>query len=222
LAGRYRASGASNVRVIENHLERGMFGFGSRSRHRGLVVGWVAGREHAPDLELVPVVDALRRLLDMHRDLRVLSVGLALPLRSERYEHVEEVAFRDLLKVSGRIDIGIAPLADTPFNRCRSNVKLKEYASGGAPWLASPVGPYRGLGEQQGGLLVNDDGWVRAIDGLIRGRRARKRLAGQALRWAKTQTIDHHAGQWEQAFEDAIERSRAASRRRVPRASPLG
>src|ERR1700689_3966393 len=46
LAGRYRASGAGNVRVIENHLERAMFGFGSRSRHRGVVVGWVAGREH--------------------------------------------------------------------------------------------------------------------------------------------------------------------------------
>ena len=221
LAARYRAGGAGNVRVIENHLERGMFGFGSRSRHRGVVVGWIAGREHAGDLERVPIVDALRRLLDMHRDLGVLTVGLALPLRSERYEHIEEVAFRDLLKITGRMDIGVAPLADTPFNRCRSNVKLKEYASGAAAWLASPVGPYRGLGEQQGGMLVDDDGWVVAIDGLIRSSRSRRRLAGRALRWAKAQTIDRHAEQWEEAFEEAIERSREASYRLGPLASTL-
>ncbi len=28
-------------------------------------------------------------------------------------------------------------------------MKLKEYAGAGAPWLASPIGPYAGLGEEQ-------------------------------------------------------------------------
>ena len=108
-----------------------------------------------------------------------------LALQSSRYEHIREVPFVDLLKVASRIDIGIAPLADTVFNRSRSNVKLKEYASGGAAWLASPVGPYRGLGEDQGGMLVEDGDWMSAIDLLIRDRRRRRRLCKHARRGPK-------------------------------------
>lgn len=207
LAERYRSAGVDNVAVIENHLQRDMFGFASKSKHEGVVVGWVAGREHKLDLERIPVTDALKRLLEVHPNLRILTVGVRLPLHSERYEHIPEVHFHDLLKITGRMDIGIAPLADTIFNRSRSNVKLKEYSSGGASWLASPVGPYRALGEQQGGLLVADDDWPSAIDELIRNPRKRKRLARRALKWAKAQTIDRYAQTWENEFLNAIERS---------------
>jgi|HubBroStandDraft_4_1064222.scaffolds.fasta_scaffold03827_3 glycosyltransferase involved in cell wall biosynthesis len=206
LAERYRSAGVDHVAVIENHLQRDMFGFGSKSKHEGVVIGWVAGREHKLDLERLPVADALKRLLEVHPDLRILTVGVRLPLHSERYEHILDVHFHDLLKITGRMDIGIAPLIDTAFNRSRSNVKLKEYSSAGAIWLASPVGPYRALGEKQGGRLVADHDWFSAIDELIRNPRRRKRLARRALKWAKTQTIDHHARTWENAFLDATER----------------
>jgi glycosyltransferase involved in cell wall biosynthesis len=103
----------------------------------------------------------------------------------------------------------IAPLADIPFNRTRSNVKLKEYASAGTPWLASPVGPYAGMGEQQGGRLVADDGWFAALDDLIGHRFARRRLGRKARAWAKTQTIDQAVARWEAVLEEAIERRRA-------------
>lgn len=204
LADIYRSAGVERVAVIENHLERSMPGFDARSKHRGVVVGWVAGREHSVDLERIAVGTALRRLLDAHTDLHVLSVGLRLPLSSERYDHIPEVPLPQLLKVTSRLDIGIAPLVDTPFNRSRSNIKLKEYASGGAAWLASPVGPYRGHGEQQGGWLVEDDDWYEALDGLIRDSRQRGRLAKRAIRWARQQTIDRHARLWESAFQVAI------------------
>ena len=211
LAERYRSEGIENVAVIDNHLQRGMFGFGSRSKHDGVVVGWVAGREHKLDLDRVPIVDSLRGLLEVHPDLRILTVGVRLPLHSERYEHILDVHITDLLKIISRIDIGIAPLADTLFNRSRSNVKLKEYSSGSACWLASPVGPYRALGEQQGGLLVADPDWTSVLDELIRSPRRRKRLAKRALKWAKTQTIDHHASAWEREFRGAIERASRVS-----------
>jgi glycosyltransferase involved in cell wall biosynthesis len=208
LAERYRAEGARNVAVIHNHLQPGVFGFGSKSKHGGVVVGWVAGREHKDDLQRIPIADALAQLLELHPDVRILTVGVSLPIRSERYEHITSVPFPDILKITGRMDIGIAPLADTAFNRCRSNVKLKEYASGGTCWLASPVGPYREADESQGGMLVADQEWLPAMDALVSNRRRRKRLAKRALAWARTQTLDHHAHLWEAAFLDAIERAR--------------
>jgi glycosyltransferase involved in cell wall biosynthesis len=217
LAERYRSEGAKNVAVIENHLARSMFGFASKSKHPGVVVGWVAGIEHKLDLERIPIASALKRLLDTHPELKILTVGVPLPLQSERYEHVNRVDFPDLLKITSSIDIGIAPLADTAFNRCRSNVKLKEYASGATPWLASPVGPYLGLGERQGGILVEDDDWQPAIDALIRSRRKHKRLAKRALAWAQAQTIDHHAHIWETAFQATIQQVQRQGEHGQPR-----
>jgi hypothetical protein len=211
LAEGYRAAGAREVVAIANHLPRGMFGFGSSAKHDGVVVGWVAAGEHQLDLERVPFAQALARLLDAHPQLRVLSVGVRLPLRSPRYEHIKEVPFTELLTVTSRIDVGIAPLADTAFNRARSDVKLKEYASGAAAWLASPVGPYRALGEKQGGALVADDGWFDAIDELVRRPRLLRRRTKAALRWAKTETIERHVGEWEAVFEHAAGRARIAS-----------
>jgi glycosyltransferase involved in cell wall biosynthesis len=205
LAERYRAAGARNVAVIENHLGAEMVGLGSKSEREGFVVGWVASREHKLDLERIPVVDALKRLLELHPGLRVMSVGMRLPLHSDRYEYIPFVPFAELLEIIGRIDIGIAPLADNAFNRSRSNVKLKEYSSGGAAWLASPVGPYRELGASQGGLLVGDQEWGSAIDLLICNPRRRKRLARRARKWAKAQTIDRFAAAWEDQFLAATE-----------------
>lgn len=210
LAETYRGLGVEHVQVIENYLDRAMFGFGAASPHDGVVVGWVAGNEHRVDLERVPILGALRSLLDAYPELRVLTLGVHLPLPDERYEHIERVPYPDLLKVVSRMDIGIAPLADIPFNHARSNVKLKEYGAGVTAWLASPVGPYQGLGERQGGHLVSDDDWPSAIAALLHSPRARKRLARRALKWARKQTVDDHAQLWERAFADTLERVRDA------------
>lgn len=205
LATKYRRAGAKRVAVIENHLDPSMPCFGYRSQHDGVVVGWVAGIEHAVDVPGLKIAENLSRLLDAHASLRVLTVGVRLPIESGRYEHIPEVAHRDLFKVISRMDIGIAPLRDSEFNRARSNVKLKEYGAGGVAWMASPVGPYRELGEKQGGVLVADDDWLEALDQLVRKRVMRSRLGRRALRWAKTQTVDRHAADWEQEFLLAIE-----------------
>jgi len=209
LAARYCAAGAEHVAVIENHLGAAMQGFGLRARHDGIVIGWVAAKEHEADLPHLTVTDAIARLLDGHANLRVLTVGSRLPLDSTRYEYLKEVPFKELLRVCGRIDIGIAPLADTQFNRARSNVKLKEYAAGGATWLASPVGAYREMGRREGGRLVENDDWFDALDGLIRSGFKRRRLAREAMKWAKSQTIENHVSIWEMAFIGAVERAQA-------------
>lgn len=203
----YREKGAGHVEVIENYIDREAVRSHRFSSHEGVVLGWVAGLEHAADIPGLRLVEILSQLLEIHPDLRVLTVGAQLPLRSERYEHVKFVPHAELSKIAARIDIGIAPLIDTPFNRARSNVKLKEYAAGGAAWVASAVGPYRGLGEKQGGLVIDNDGWFDALDGLIRSPRMRKRLSRRARRWAKSQTIDRHSAIWEKAFEGAIKRA---------------
>jgi hypothetical protein len=208
LADKYAAAGVAHVALLDNHLEHDLDGFGQARAHDGLVVGWMAGAEHERDLAELEIVDVLARLLDRHSQLRVVTVGVRLSLRSQRYEFRPKVPFGELLGAIADFDIGIAPLADTPFNAARSSVKLKEYASIGATWLASPLGAYRDLGSAQGGQLVGEGQWYDTLDRIIRGRLRRRRLARAALRWGRAQTIDHFASQWEDQFGRAIERAR--------------
>ncbi len=211
LAEQYRELGATDVRVLENYLPREFEGV-RRPKHDGVVIACLAALEHQVDYQQLGLLDTLRRLLDAHPDMRVLSVGLGLGLKSDRYEDVKEVAFLDLVRPLARADIGIAPLVDIAWNRARSNVKLKEYAAAGLAWLASPVGPYRTMGEDQGGRLVADGDWYAEIERLIVNERERRKLAKRGSRWVKREGIERHAERWETALQDAATRARARSR----------
>jgi glycosyltransferase involved in cell wall biosynthesis len=206
----FLGDGAPEVRVIENYVIDGFVR--DRLPRRGMHVGWVACLEHRMALERLPIVSTLEALLDRHPDLRVTTLGIKLDLRSDRYEHVPGVPIVKMLQHASSFGIGIAPLAsDIAINHARSNIKLKEYAAVGVPWLASPIGPYAGLGEKQGGRLVPDDGWYDALDALLRNDRARRKLAKRATRWGDEQRLERNVTRWEQALEHVVARSPRAS-----------
>jgi hypothetical protein len=208
LASRYRELGVEHVEVIENHVAQEHVGC-ERGRHQGVVIGVVAAGEHADDLRRLKLDRVLQRLLRAHDGVRVVTIGLAHDLPRSRHLHRPYVPIEELIAAEREFDIGLAPLADTPFSRARSNVKLKEYAAAGAMWLASPVGPYVGMGEQQGGMLVRDDEWYAALERFVLDFRARTRLMEQARVWVRTQSADRAAAQWEAALAGAVARARA-------------
>jgi hypothetical protein len=195
------------VAVIENHLAPGDPD-GKRRRRPGIVIGLTAANEHARDMESLRIPHALRAIQRAHPEVQVVALGVDLGLDPARYSHSPSVPIGRLLEIERDFDIALAPLADHPFNHARSNVKLKEYAAAGAAWLASPVGPYVGMGEAQGGLLVEDGDWQEAIEGLVLDFRRRAELAQQGRAWARTQTIRRGGDAWEAAFKAAILRAR--------------
>ncbi|HEX4806899.1 MAG TPA: glycosyltransferase [Conexibacter sp.] len=211
LADKYREQGATDVRVLENHLPRAFMGV-KPIAHDGVVIACLAGLEHRIDYDRLGVREALARVLATHRDVRVLTIGLGLGLPPERTEHVPLAGFLDLVRILARADVGLAPLVDMAWNRARSNVKLKEYAAAGLAWLASPVGPYVGMGEREGGRLVADGDWQAAIEQLVRDARARRKLAKRGGKWVKGESVDRHAGAWEAALRDAAGRARPRTR----------
>jgi glycosyltransferase involved in cell wall biosynthesis len=210
LAEQLRSHGAPHVEVIQNYIPD-HFMHPDRRSHAGVVIGWVAGLEHAADVTRLPIRETLQRLLDERSDVRVVSFGLSLGLHSARYHHIPGVEILELGASIIDFDIAIAPLADIDFNHSRSNVKLKEYAAVGIPWLASPIGPYAGMGEKQGGRLVPDDRWYEELSRLIDKPRERRKLAKRARKWAAGEALSKNAYRWEAALTAAIERSRAAA-----------
>lgn len=203
LAAELRSEGAPAVEVIPNYVPD-TFLSPDRQPHPRTTIGWTAALEHAADVERLPIVPVLQRLLEEREDVNVISLGLRLGLRSERYYHVLNVPLLALTRQLVEFDIGIAPLSDIEFNRSRSNIKLKEYAAAGVPWLASPIGPYAGMGEKQGGRLVPDDGWHEALTRLLDKPRERAKLAKRGAKWVAGETLSRHAGRWEACFEQAL------------------
>lgn len=216
LAGRFREASGADVRVIENHVESIVEPGRARwwAKDTGpVVVGWIANREHRADVDRLRLREPLQRLLDENPNVEVLTIGCGLSLDG-RYSHVPGLAFEELREHVSRFDVGIAPIADTAFNRSRSSIKIKEYAALGIPWLASPIGPYADLGEQQGGSLVPDNGWFDALNALVRDTRRRRRLARAGIAWAKAETISANGHVWEAVMAEAAAMvpSRAAGR----------
>ncbi len=112
-------------------------------------------------------------------------------------------------------DIGIAPLADTPFNRCKSALKALDYAAMGLPILASDSAVYRGsLADGQAGWLLPDDAdaWFVALAQLIRDATMRRRLAARARDAARTGTLAAQAEQRRAAWLSLV--------RSLPRSQP--
>ena len=82
-----------------------------------------------------------------------------------------------------RWDIGITPLADTAFNRCKSSIKALDYAALGLAVLASDLAPYRGsVADGVCGRLVanNETAWFTALSRLTLDVEQRRRLAAGA------------------------------------------
>lgn len=205
---KYERAGVEGIEVVENYLAPRIRR--RRQRHDGLVIGWIAGAEHTEDAIALRIGETLERVLARHPDMRVETVGVDLGLPGQRYVRHASVHFNDLPQHMAYYDIGIAPLVDIPFNAARSNIKVKEYAASGVPWLASPRAPYRALGEREGGLLVEDDAWDAALEALICDKRRRKQLARAGKSWAKTQRIDQVADRFERLLEMAAERATQA------------
>jgi glycosyltransferase involved in cell wall biosynthesis len=210
LASRLREEGAALTAVIPNFVPDA-FLQSERVSHPRATIGWSAGLEHRIDVDRLSIVPALQRLLDERDDVDVIAFGLDLRLRGQRYVHIPYVPLQELTRHLAVLDVGIAPLADIEFNRARSDVKLKEYAAAGVPWLASPIGPYADLGEQQGGRLVADDRWHDELARLIDKPRERRKLAKRGAKWVAGQTLSRNVSAWEDALGGAIERARATS-----------
>jgi hypothetical protein len=103
-----------------------------------------------------------------------------------------------------RIDIGLAPLHDTPFNRAKSDIKYLEYSAVGAATIASPVAPYQASVRHDRGILVTPntpEAWSRAILRLVEDTRLRQKLAVNAHEWVRSErSIEATATKWSMLF----------------------
>lgn len=115
-------------------------------------------------------------------------------------------------KTVAKLGIGVAPLADTRFNRSKSWLKPLEYMAVGVPSIASPRAEYTLLNRlcPEGGPILAKDAsqWYHRIRDLINinSLRTERSLAGREF--MKTMTIEANAWRLGELWEDAWKQER--------------
>jgi glycosyltransferase involved in cell wall biosynthesis/tetratricopeptide (TPR) repeat protein len=126
-----------------------------------LVIGWAGTRAERADLELA--LPALGGVLDRHPEVRLAIMGdpeLQAALASfpaARVSFIPSGSFERRQRFLDEIDIGIAPLAATAYNRCRDDVRFLEYAAHGVLAVCADLEPFHEVVRPgQTGFLFRD------------------------------------------------------------------
>jgi tetratricopeptide (TPR) repeat protein len=166
-----------------------------------VVLGWGGGRAHADDLSAV--APALARVLARHPEvdlalmgderLREVWGGLPPGRLSVRPPggHAEYERFLDDL------DVGLAPLQPTDFNRCRSDVRFLEYAAHGVLAVCADLEPYRDAvrGGETGFLFRDGLELETVLDRILAEPERRAAVVARAARAVAEERLERpHAG----------------------------
>ena len=104
-----------------------------------LVIGWIGSPSTWANVQ--PLLPMLRQLCAEH-GARFRVVGAGAAAEQDRFPGLDLVDWSEATEVAEvqRMDIGIMPLLDRPFERGKSGYKLVQYMACGLPVVASPVG----------------------------------------------------------------------------------
>jgi hypothetical protein len=135
------------------------------ARHEavGGTVGWAGTPGGLMFLDpLAPVFDRLQS-----RGLASVEVVSSAPWNGPA--RFTSWRLEDERALFARFAVGIMPLPDTPYTRCKAGFKLLQYMAAGVPFVASPVGINVDLAQVSGaGRLARDPGqWEHELTTLL-------------------------------------------------------
>lgn len=189
-----------NVVVIPNYYEPNWFNVKQRTHDGPLRIGWAGGGTHENDLlMLTPVIKAITEKYNVtivsRGDTRIKKMWG----NSVEYYPTVPIDYYPEALASMAIDIGICPLIDNEFNRCKSPIKAMEYGLLGVPAVCSPTV----YGQLPVLTLANtQDDWIRELSKLIENNHLRKQT-GQVLKnfFQENYNIERHWKEWEGALK---------------------
>lgn len=203
-------------RVLHNYLPDHYYGL---PRTDSDVIGWPAALQSHPD-DPSAVGAAVARLSDRPGAFRVVGgptgAGAAFGLSADPPGLLAPVDLMDWPGAVAELGIGIAPLADTRFNACKSWLKPLEMSALGVPWVASPRTEYERLyrhglmqGYVMGALADNSRRWYKELVRLRDSSALREERSEAGRQVAETMRLRDHAWRWIETWDDALRLQRS-------------
>jgi len=123
---------------------------------------------------------------DREKDPSLASFGrMADALHGVRYEHVPSVSYAEFSARLAELnfDIGVCPLLETRFNRCRSAVKFYQYVAAGTVTVASDVASYQNECNQ---LASNTTAsWLQKLEPLVNSEKLRETTLSEQFAYVR-------------------------------------
>lgn len=183
LAARASKAGAVRVEIIPTVVDDRRYAVVSHADERPPVIGWIG----SPTTEqyVLDHRDVLEKVCAKH-GAHLLLVGARAEMAKQFGSVVPEVvAWSEESEAAtiARMDIGIMPLRDGPWERGKCGYKIIQYMACGLPVVASEVGANLDIVRhgENGFLAGNSSSWEDALEQLITSRSLRVRM-GQAGR----------------------------------------
>lgn len=205
LAKRY--GGHGRVQIVPNFVPEGHLAAKPTETWEGLRVGWMGQvGTHPDDLQVLKgaLATVLRRF-DAHFYVvggpNGVGKAAGVPqsaIRSDPYAPIDLYAH-----FVANMDVGIVPLAITPFNQAKSSLKGLEYAAVGLPYIASPTDPYIEARDSglKGYLASKPPHWVAFMSNLLSNPDLRAEIGYQNREMMESRTIEAQVGRWIDAWE---------------------
>ena len=187
--------------VIPNYNDVTEWNFPHEKNKDGVVIGYMGSISHAGDIKMI--LPAIYTVLEKYPNVGFQIMGqwtlkdakkhignwpLSIRKRIFAVHPTENQVDFPLWFSQQPWDIGIAPLMDTLFNKCKSHIKWMEYAMYQIPTVASKVYPYymdvqgkETITDGETGILALKDEWVEKLSLLIENEDLRKKIGKNAF-----------------------------------------
>lgn len=195
------------VAVLPNTIPAKLLQLQSNHRER-FIIGWQGAEDHIRDLQAI--YDPVLRFMLAHSDVEfhvwgprgIIDFPDALVNRIVVHPWISSV-WGHYYRLN--MDIGLAPLdpLDT-FNATKSDIRIREYAALGIPFIASDCDAYTATANAARGIIVNTpEEWEQALTELYGNRDLRIWMAEQGRLRARLWTTENNGIETERAYDRA-------------------
>lgn len=201
-----------NVVVLPNCVKPELWQSLDLNRDDTVRLFWAGGSSHYEDWTILS--DVLPEIMSRYKNVKLVILGQMFKgtvknLPQDRIEHHPWVPTPAYPYKVSILDphIGIIPLRDTEFNRCKSAIKWTELSAMGVPSVVSNVSPYKEIARENNGVFVDNqvDSWVKGISLLIEDRILRAKIGANAQAYALAQfDINRRYGDWVDAYRSLL------------------
>lgn len=199
-----------NVYVLPNYMDIERWDLPKLKNDSDTIrLGWAGSVTHLNDLKMVE--QPLKRIMDEFPQVKLILVGE--PRAGEIFKGypVETMLGVDFnswpTRLAGlRLDVGIAPLADTEFNRNKSNIKWMEYGINKVPGVFSKIVYWRKNFDGKTGLIAETpEQWYQCLKNLIINKDLRHDLGEKAYLKVRTRyDLKENINEWIECYSKLV------------------